>query len=191
METKKLKVNCIIGIDPGVSNGGICIYRKDEPKEKKLMCEKMPRDLLEFRDIIYKYKRKYNIIAFVEKVNLRHDDMETKDGKNRGKIFNVQKMLAQLEQIKTILSLLDVPFVLVHPTKWQYGLKLRTPKQKEVYSVRKNRYKEVAQDLYPDEKVVLWKADAMLIMHYGRYMLQTDLDWVLQNVPQRAKGFLF
>lgn len=188
METKKLKVNCIIAIDPGASNGGICVYRHGDDI---LDCVHMPKDVRRLRDFIEHYKGFTNPIVFVEKLSIRPDDMVTSTGENRGKVFRIQKMLANFEQIKTVLDMLDVPFVLVHPIKWQSGLKLRIKGSQETKSARKARYKKVAQDLYPLEEVTLWSSDAILIMHYGRYMLQNDLEWVLQNVPQRAKGLLF
>lgn len=188
METKKLKVNCIIAIDPGASNGGICVYRHGDDI---LDCVHMPKDVRRLRDFIEHYKGFTNPIVFVEKLSIRPDDMVTSTGENRGKVFRIQKMLANFEQIKTVLDILDVPFVLVHPIKWQSGLKLRIKGSQETKSARKARYKKVAQDLYPLEEVTLWSSDAILIMHYGRYMLQNDLEWVLQNVPQRAKGLLF
>lgn len=188
METKKLKVNCIIAIDPGASNGGICVYRHGDDI---LDCVHMPKDVRRLRDFIEHYKGFTNPIVFVEKLSIRPDDMVTSTGENRGKVFRIQKMLANFEQIKAVLDVLDVPYVLVHPIKWQSGLKLRIKGSQETKSARKARYKKVAQDLYPLEEVTLWSSDAILIMHYGRYMLQNDLDWVLQNVPQRAKGLLF
>ena len=188
METKKLKVNCVIAIDPGVSNGGICVYRHGDDI---LDCVHMPKDVRRLRDFIEHYKGFTNPIVFVEKLSIRLDDMVTSTGENRGKVFRIQKMLANFEQIKAVLDVLDVPYVLVHPIKWQSGLKLRIKGSQETKSARKARYKKVAQDLYPLEEVTLWSSDAILIMHYGRYMLQNDLDWVLQNIPQRAKGFLF
>lgn len=187
METKKLKVNCVIAIDPGASNGGICVYRPGY----KLECVRMPKDLRQLRDFIEYYKGFTHPIVFVEKLSIRPDDMVTSTGENRGKVFRIQKMLANFEQIKTVLDVLDVPFVLVHPIKWQSGLKLRIKGAHEEKSARKARYKQVAKELYPLTNVTLWNSDAILIMHYGRYVLQNDLDWVLQNVPQRAKGFLF
>lgn len=188
METKKLKVNCIIAIDPGASNGGICVYRHGDDI---LDCVHMPKDVRRLRDFIEHYKGFTNPIVFVEKLSIRPDDMVTSTGENRGKVFRIQKMLANFEQIKAVLDVLDVPYVLVHPIKWQSGLKLRIKGSQETKSARKARYKKVAQDLYPLEEVTLWSSDAILIMHYGRYMLQNDLDWVLQNIPQRAKCFLF
>ena len=180
MEKKRISVDCIIAIDPGASNGGICVFRSKRIPE----CVHMPKDLRDLRDYIAYYKEFTNPIVFVEKLNVRVDDAE----ENRGKLFRIQKMLANFEQIKTVLTLLDVPFVLVHPMKWQNTLKLRSKEEK---SKRKARYKRVAQNLYRCVDVTLWNADALLIMHFGRYVLQNDMDWVLQNIPITTQELLF
>ena len=183
MEMKNLSINCIIAIDPGASNGGICVYRPNEQTK----CVRMPRDLRDLSDFIKYYKSITKPIVFVEKLNVRVDDAE----ENRGKLFRIQKMLANFEQIKTILALLDIPFVLVHPMKWQNTLKLRKAGSNEEKSERKARYKRVAQDLYKGVNVTLWNADALLIMHFGRYVLQNEIDWILQNIPTTTQELLF
>jgi len=88
METKKLKVNCVIAIDPGASNGSICVYRPGY----NLECVRMPKDLRQLRDFIEYYKGFTNPIVFVEKLSIRPDDMVTSTGENRGKVFRIQKM---------------------------------------------------------------------------------------------------
>lgn len=183
MEKKNLSINCIIAIDPGASNGGICVFRpKETPK-----CVRMPKDLRDLRDFIAYYKGFTNPIVFVEKLNVRVDDAE----ENRGKLFRIQKMLANFEQIKAVLTLLDVPYCLVHPMKWQSRLNLRKVGRYEEKSERKKRYKEVAQDLYKGVKVTLWNADALLIMHFGRVVLSNDLNWLLENIPHNTHNKLF
>ena len=47
---------------------------------------------------------------------------------------------------------------------------------------RKNRYKKVAQNLYPEVNVTLWNSDAILLMHFGRVVLLNDLKWVKENL---------
>lgn len=185
MEEKKMKINCVIAIDPGVSNGGICIYRpKDKPE-----CIRMPKEIYGLRDILQHYKGISNPIVFVEKLSVRPDDVRASEGEFNPKIFRIQKMLANLTEIKAVLELLDIPFVLVHPSKWQSALKLRIKGEEK--SERKKRYKEVARKLYPIVNTTLWNSDAILIMHFGRYMLQNNLSWVLENLPERTRNSLF
>ncbi|WP_281724451.1 hypothetical protein [Hoylesella shahii] len=147
----------------------------------------MPKDLRDLRDFIAYYKGFTNPIVFVEKLNVRVDDAE----ENKGKLFRIQTMLANFEQIKAVLTLLDVPYCLVHPMKWQSRLNLRKVGRYEEKSERKKRYKEVAQDLYKGVKVTLWNADALLIMHFGRVVLSNDLSWLLENIPRNTHNKLF
>ena len=81
-----------------------------------------------------------------------------------------------------------MPYVLVHPMSWQsrLGLRIKGEKKKE----RKARYKEQAEKLYGGN-VTLWNADALLIMHFGRNVLQYDQKWLLKNLPDKEQSKLF
>lgn len=175
-----MKIDCIIGIDPGVS-GGIAIYRLNQRTE----VVKMPRELLELKEWFNYMKGICNPLVFVEKVQLRPDDVND----NPGKAFRVQKLLAEFEKLKTIIAMCDIPFVLVHPQKWQNSLKLRV--KGEDKQQRKNRYKNAAGNLYPEIKATLWNADALMIMHFGRYIIQSQPKWVLENLPKNMHDKLF
>ena len=83
----------------------------------------------------------------------------------------------------------DVPFVLVHPQKWQNELKLRVKGEEK--PERKKRYQRAAADYYPDVKATLWNADALMIMHFGRYILRNNPGWVRQNLPSNMHERLF
>lgn len=168
-----MDVDCIIGIDPGAS-GGIVSWRPNTNTK----AVKMPKDINDIKEYIEYYKEIAKPIVFLEKLTIRPDDIT--DG-NKGKIYRIQKMLQNYEQLKAILTIIGVPFVLVHPMKWQNELRLR--KKLEDKADRKKRYKEVASNLYPDVKVTMWNADALLIMHFGRYALVNIPEWVRQNVP--------
>lgn len=57
---------------------------------------------------------------------MRPDDVTPgADGVNMGKLYRIQKMMANFEQLKAIIAVCDIPFVMVHPMKWQNELKLR------------------------------------------------------------------
>lgn len=170
-----MKIDCVIGIDPGVS-GGLAIYRPN----RKTEVIKMPRDLMELKEWFNNMTGICNPLVFVEKVQLRPDDVSAD---NPGKAFRVQKLLGEFEKLKTIIAMCDVPFVLVHPQKWQNTLKLRVKGEEK--PERKKRYQTAAANLYPDIKATLWNADALMIMHFGRYMLQAQQNWVLENLPKQ------
>lgn len=184
-----MKIDCIIGIDPG-ANGGIVKWRPNE----KVTAMQMPKDLTELRNYLEYLKTICSPIVFLEKLSVRPDDITPgADGVNMGKLYRIQKMLANFEQLKAIIAVCDIPFVMVHPMKWQNELKLRakTTRKKEEKNERKRRYKEIAGNLYPELKPTLWNADATLIMHFGRYILHNNPGWVRQNLPSNMHERLF
>ena len=176
----KIVIDCIIGIDPGKS-GGIAVWR---PK-KKVEVIKMPADLFELSQWFEYMKGVCKPLVFVEKVQLRPDDVND----NPGKAFRVQKLLSEFEKLKTIITMCGIPFVLAHPLKWQNELKLRIKGEEK--PERKKRIQRAAAECYKDVKVTLWNADALMIMHFGRYMLQNNLRWVLENLPKQMNNKLF
>ena len=184
-----MKLDCILGIDPG-SNGGIVTWR---PKQN-VKAIKMPKDLTELRTYLEYLKGICSPLVFLEKLGVRPDDITQGDnGINLGKLYRIQKMMANFEQLKAIIAVCDIPFVMVHPMKWQNELRLRekTSRKKEDKNERKRRYKDIAGKLYPELKPTLWNADATLIMHFGRYILQNNPGWVRQNLPNTMHDLLF
>lgn len=154
----------------------------------------MPEDINDIRDYLNHLKTICSPIVFLEKLSVRPDDITPgADGVNMGKLYRIQKMLANFEQLKATIAVCDVPFVMVHPMKWQNDLKLRarTTRKKEEKNERKRRYKEIAGNLYPEIIPALWNADATLIMHFGRFILQNNPRWVLENLPQQMYNRLF
>lgn len=177
------KINCVIGIDPG-SNGGITIWRKGSLAK----AVKMPKTLEELQAYLEYYKDIATPLVFLEKMSVRFSDMD-----NKGKIFRIQKLMENYANLKATITLSGLPYVLVHPMKWQCGLKLRKIAQgvKEEKSERKKRFRDAAQKLYPEIKATLWNADATLIMQYGRYILESDPHWVVSNIPSSVSRLFF
>ena len=183
----KIKINCVIGVDPG-ANGGIAIYSPGElPKAVK-----MPKDIEDLRDFFGYYRENYNPIIFIEKLSVRPDDVVAEGNKAKmGKLYRIQNMMANFEQLKAIIGAAGIPYVMVHPMTWQTKLKLRVRGVREEKADRKRRYKEMSAQLYPNVKTTLWNADALLIMHFGRWALVNDAKWVKGNLPQREHSKLF
>ena len=172
-----MKIDCIIGIDPG-SNGGIVVWRPNH----NATAIKMPKDLNEIRDFLNYYKEITTPIIFLEKLSVRPDDVTLgADGVNMGKLYRIQKMLANFEQLKAIITVAEIPFVLIAPISWQQKLRIRI--KNEDKKDRKKRYKDIAQSLYPEIKQTMYSCDATLIMHFGRYMLANNMDWIKSNLP--------
>lgn len=183
-----MMVDTIIGIDPG-AQGGIAVWKKDSPK---IITAKMPKDVQELLDFLDYYSGSGHPLLMLEKVQVRPDDAAVEGGAvNMGKIYRIQKMLANFEHLRAVIDLSGIPYCLVHPMKWQARLCLR--QKGEQKADRKKRYKEVAQKLYPDVKATMWNCDAILLMEFGRAML-SDLKgrkWILENVPKREHEKLF
>lgn len=180
METD-FNFDAVIGVDPG-ANGGIALYRPGN----NVKVIRMPKNIADIREFLQYVKEiAKQPIIFIEKVQLRSDDVNA----NPGKAFRIQQLLSAFQQLKDYFEIEDIPYIQVHPMTWQSTLKLR--KQGEEKTERKNRYKRAAQHYYPIIKATLWNADALLIMHAGRLKLQNDPDWVRQNLPNRVINSLF
>lgn len=178
----ELDFDCIIGIDPG-AQGGIATWRPNQ----NVKTIRMPKDLQELREYLQYIKSiSRSPIVFLEKMQLRADDIKD----NPGKAFRIQQLLMNYQRLKDFIEVEGIPYVLVHPISWQSYLKLR--KQSEDKTDRKNRYKEAAQHYYPEVKATLWNADAVLLMHFGRLKKQREPEWIMQNLPKDiARKLLF
>lgn len=185
---QKINITAVIGIDPG-ANGGIAVFIPgDHPKVVK-----MPKDVTELADFLQYYAATYKPIVFLEKLSVRPDDVEIMpDGQpNMGKMYRIQKLMGNYEHLRALIESSGIPYVMVHALKWQSTLKLRVKGLKEEKAERKRRYAEKAAQLYPTVKITLWNSDAILIMHFGRYMLANEISWVTANLPQREQHKLF
>ena len=135
-----------IGIDPGKA-GGICFLMDDEIKTFK--CPATTHDMAE-ELILAKDIRKCT--AVVERVH-------SFPGQGVASTFNFGYNYGVW---LGILSALHIPYQLCLPRKWMkfYG---SMPKEKKD---RKNYLKQLAQQMYPDHKVTLYNADAILLANY-------------------------
>lgn len=175
-----MNFDCIIGVDPG-SNGGLAIWRPNQ----NVQTIRMPKDLKELKgyfDYINSICKRP--IIFLEKVQLRHDDVGSP-----GKAFRIKQLLESFQKLKDIIEFANIPYCLVHPISWQIYLKL--VKKNEEKKERKNRYKRAAEFYYPEINATLWNADAVLIMHFGRLKRQNDPDWISKNLPSDVKDSIF
>lgn len=184
---QKIKINCVIGIDPG-RMGGIAIFVPG----KLVKVVKMPKDVGELNELLTYYAENYNPIVFLEKLNVRPDDASVEGaGVNMGKLYRIQKLIANFEHLKAVIEVCGVPYVLVHPLSWQTKLKLRKLGSREDKAQRKKRYQRAAASFYPEVRATLWNADALLIMHFGRYALVNEPSWIKANLPEREYEKLF
>lgn len=176
-----MEVTKIIAIDPG-ANGGIAIYEPGRP----VKVVKMP-SLIELGKLVAEERRGHEngLLVFIERLSVRPDDVSVENGKiNMGKILNIQKMMANFEQLKAVFTLAGVPFILVSPMTWQSRLKLRKKGEKVEKKERKNQYKNKAQEWYPYINVTLWNADALLILHFARFALKNDVKYINKKLSE-------
>lgn len=184
---QKIKINCVIGIDPGAA-GGIAVFVPGQTPRTI----KMPKDITDLRDFFAYYIENYRPIVFLEKLSVRPDDVVVQDNRAAmGKLYRIQKMMANFEHLKAIIETSEIPYVMVHPASWQTKLKLRVRGVHEEKADRKRRYRETAAKIYPGVDATLWNADALLLMHFGRWALVNEPKWVKANLPEREYQKLF
>ena len=179
-----MKIDCVIGVDPG-SAGGIAVFIPGN----NVKTVKMPKNIADLRDFLGYYATNFHPIVFIEKLSVRPDDVAV-EGNKMGKLYRIQKMMANYEHLKAIIETAGIPYVMVHPLSWQTKLKLRVRGSKEEKADRKRRYRDTAAKMYPGN-VTLWNADAILIMHFGRWALVNDAQWVKSNLPKREQDKIF
>lgn len=170
----------IFGIDPGRSNGAIYRYHPSEPDQ----VVKMPR---EFDDILDYFRYQKEIcklpMAFIEKVNLRHDDTGYKK-------FRVQALLQNYTELIAALKTTEIPFVRVHPRTWQNYLRLHIPGEES--ETRKRRFRDIAASYNALIKPTLWNCDALLIAYFGQRKIVYDPMWIMENLEKKEnKNRLF
>jgi len=140
-----------IGIDPGISGGIGIIYNES------YYAAKCPNTVAEMADEIAMVREvgpDLSCYAIIEKVH-------SMPGQG---VVSTWKFGANYGQWLGILATLKIPYVLVTPHKWMshYGSRPKIKKD------RKNHLKDLAQQRFPDVKITLATADAMLIANYLR-----------------------
>ena len=90
---KNIRISAVVGIDPG-SNGGIVTWRPNQ----NIKAIQMPKDLTDLRNYLEYLKSICSPIIFLEKLSVRPDDVTLgADGVNMGKLYRIQKMLANFD----------------------------------------------------------------------------------------------
>lgn len=139
-----------IGIDPGVS-GAITALNENG---KVVALAKMPQTMGELLSFLQQFTDN-NTTCYLEKVHARPGDGAASMFKF-GQGFGWLQMALLAAKIKTIEVL---------PNTWMRGLGIKSKKKDETKTAYKNRLKFVAEQLFPEQRVTLWNADALLIAH--------------------------
>lgn len=139
-----------IGIDPGVS-GAITALNENG---KVVALTKMPQTMGELLSFLQQFTDN-DTTCYLEKVHARLGDGAASMFKF-GQGFGWLQMALLAAKVKTIEVL---------PNTWMRGLGIKSKKKDETKTAYKNRLKFVAEQLFPEQRVTLWNADALLIAH--------------------------
>jgi len=174
---KTLKsTDTIVGIDPGLG-GGIAYWR-----DGIIKAVTMPRGLSELNSFLaYLREISENPIVFIEHVQMRPQDSQG------GKQFGIVKMLKQYNELCAYLKSNHLPYIQTMPITWQTRLKVH--QRGEEYTKRKSRYNKIAKEWHPEVKITGKTCDAVLILRFGRMMLSSQPDWVVERYPLDFKLF--
>lgn len=161
----------IIAIDPGAS-GAICSL-----KNGQVSVVNMPDKIFDlkvyFQGLIEGVDSSF---CFIERVQ-----SWVADDSQPGKRFGIEKMLRQYTEIKTVLTMLEIPFHETQARSWQ-KIFLNGEKFEEKKD-RKARLKEICQQKFRHIKVTLKNCDALLILLYGNQEMQINRNKYVVDKP--------
>ncbi len=141
-----------LGLDIGVS-GGVVVLSADG---SVIEFFKTPETRKEFRERLSLYKDRHSF-CILEKVH-----SQPKNGGKANFSFG-----STAERALYTLEISNIPFQEVTPQTWMKHYMMKKEKD-ESHTQWKNRLKERAQQLFPNEKVTLWSADAFLMAEFAR-----------------------
>lgn len=166
----------VIGIDPGAEGGLACL---ESTTMRIVSVIKRPEDRGEILDWLFEMtKEGSRCIAVIEQVsgwmggNVKEDGTSFKHGGQTGSaMFKFGLNYGELLMALTATGFVEGQSLhIVAPRKWQSRLGIEPGKGKhnKARQQHKRDLKDVAQSLFPQEQVTLWKADALLIAEYAR-----------------------
>lgn len=145
----------LIAVDPGKSGGIAWTFGG------KCAVDKMPQteqDIFELIRRIQHANYKDDVTCYMEDVPI---SMGSKGAASA-------KLNANAGFIRGVITALSIRMVMTRPAKWQQHFSLGTRSGCASDTEWKNKLKQAAQRLYPDIKVTLDTADALLLLEYGR-----------------------
>lgn len=140
----------VIGIDPGKSGGIAWRINNEHPK-----CIAMPTTLGDLINLMKEIQQEESIVV-LEKVHAM-----PKQG-----VVSVWTFAQNFGEIRAVVQTLGMRLEMVTPSKWMkyFGMKKDKTETKIQW---KNRLKSKACELYPNCKVTLKTADALLLLEYA------------------------
>ena len=146
-----MRYNLFMGIDPGKSGG--CVVLSENAVVDVFKLTDVPTDLLDsLKDFTGK-----SIFCVLEKVSSRPYN-GAKSNFTFGYLYGM---------LNVALAMYHIPHEKCTPQKWMKYYSLKKGKS-ESDTEWKHRLRKKAVELFPDQKVYLWNADAFLIAHYCR-----------------------
>ncbi len=144
----------LIGIDPG-ANGGIASLNTENDEVKCWAMPETEKDMVEmFIELVTCGYTK----ALIEKVH-------GMPGQGGAAMFTFGRGYGT---VRTAMIAVGISFDEVTPQAWQKAMGIPPRKKTETKVQHKNKLKAKAQQLFPDVKVTLANADALLIVEYLR-----------------------
>jgi hypothetical protein len=174
-----LKVNKIIGIDPGLSNGAVCVLTSTG-----YVGGKLPNSIQGIQKLLQEQSNGHSVLVVLEKVQVWTGDEATP-----GKRFGIDKLTSHHAQLLSSIALLNLPLIQAHPATWQSFLKLKKYKENITKQERKERYWEAAQ-MYAGKAVPRYQADAFCLAEFGWRKLK-DQKWMSKHIENISAEVLF
>jgi hypothetical protein len=175
--TKAFICREIMTVDPGKSNGGIVKYTdRYESWPIKKMAEF--EVLVEF----FKYQAEQCELPliFIEKINSFPADYG--DKQSIGRAMQLDKMKKHYSELISAIKLSKIKYIEVMPRVWQGGVNVYIGG--EGYKERKDRFKDIAKERFPGQKVVGWNADAFLLVEFAQMKLRYDQRWIHRELQK-------
>lgn len=141
-----------LGIDIG-SNGGVVALNEDGSVIESF---KTPETRKEFLERLGKYSDSHSF-CILESVH-----SQPQNGGKANFTFGMTN-----ERVLFTLEVCKIPYQAVTPMTWMKTYMLKKDKG-ESHTQWKNRLKEKAHQLFPNEKMTLWAADAFLMAEFCR-----------------------
>lgn len=170
-----------LGLDPGNSGGAALLHPDGSVAGAHFKFAGLTET--DLRERFAAWYREYNLLALIELVgpNRNRKRGEVRQGASAMFTFGQNYGL-----LRGLLIGLAIPFEEVLPLVWQSEFRLRS-RPDETKTVKKNRHKAKAQQLFPAWHVTHATADALLIAEYLRRKATGQLGAV-ESRGSRAKG---
>lgn len=148
-----------IGIDPGMSNGGIAVLSDDGDVVSSIKCPTTDTEIIEALSI-YSPQRGIPVdktIVYIEKL--------WGHGGLMGSKASIWSQAENYGMLKMACIALKMTMIEITPGTWQkaYGMKKEKDQSPKEW---KGLLKDRAQKLFPQEKVTNWSADALLLARH-------------------------